>query len=120
MILGHVRDGFPRITLALPGRERIVTVEFVLDTGFDGELSVPGHVLNDLDAAFTVARSVLLPDNVRRNIRHFQIDLDWNDDERPTEVIALEGRPLLGNLLLEGCEITIDMQDGGEVVIDFP
>jgi hypothetical protein len=50
---------------------------------------------------------------------HHQIMLDWNEELRPTEIIMLDGRPLLGNLLLEGSQIQIDMTDGGEVVIDF-
>ena len=39
MMIGHVRDNFPRLMLTLPGRNGSVNVEFVVDTGFDGELT---------------------------------------------------------------------------------
>ena len=45
MILGHVRDYMPRVSLLLPGVNGLVSVEFILDTGFDGELSLPPSLL---------------------------------------------------------------------------
>lgn len=119
MMIGHVRDNLPRLMLSLPGRHGTVNVEFVVDTGFDGELTVPSRLLQELDTVFTSNHFVLLADSTRRDTPQFQIDLDWNEELRPTEIIALEGRPLLGNLLLYGCQLQIDMTDGGEVVVDF-
>src|SRR5437879_230398 len=116
MILGHVRDNFPYVTLALPGREGPLHVEFVIDTGFDGELALPASLLNDLDTAFIGDHAVLLADRTRRSIPHYEIEIDWHDEKRSTEVIALEGRPLLGNGLMEGSSVHIEMADGGEVV----
>jgi len=119
MIVGHVRDGFPRITLALPGLNGLLQVEFVLDTGFEGELTLPENLLREIDADFVATQTMLMADDSERRTRHFQIVLEWNEEARFTEVIALEGRPLLGNLLLEGCGVQIEMTDGGEVVVEF-
>lgn len=49
MILGHVRDGFPRIVLDLTGLRGVMRVEFLLDTGFEGELAVPLALMQQLD-----------------------------------------------------------------------
>ena len=119
MIQGHVRDNFPRVILSLPGPQSYINIEFVLDTGFDGELSIPSALIRELNTNFVTNRDILLADGSVRLTSLYEIMLDWDDDIRSTEVIVLEGRPLLGTLLLEGCQLQIDMNNGGEVVIDF-
>ena len=37
MIAGNIRDRLPRASLTLPGRVGDLTLEFVVDTGFDGD-----------------------------------------------------------------------------------
>jgi len=119
MIIGHVRNGFPLVTLALPGRRGTMYVEFILDTGFEGELSVPGHVMRELDSELRASHLFLMADGSDRRAKQYRLSMDWNEEERRTEIIELEGRPLLGNLLLEGCSVHMDMVDGGEVTIEF-
>ncbi len=46
MILGHVRDRFPRVSLSMPGRNGPLLVEFIVDTGFDGDLALPQSIIN--------------------------------------------------------------------------
>jgi clan AA aspartic protease len=118
MMLGVVRDNFPRVTLDLPGPQGFLRVEFVLDTGFEGELSVPLALMQRLDVSLTTHRALRLADGTLRHIPHYEISFDWLEEERLTEIIALEGRPLLGSMLLEGCSVLIEMQDGGEVEIE--
>ena len=62
MILGHVRDGFPRVTLTLPGNQGPLNVEFIIDTAFDGELSLPNPVLAQVQAALQMDKAVRLAD----------------------------------------------------------
>lgn len=59
-----------------------------------------------------------LADGTMRHIPHYEIMFNWMEEERITEIIALEGRPLLGSLLLENCSVLLEMQDGGQVEID--
>ncbi len=42
MIFGRVRGYMPRVSLVLPGMRGPLSVEFIVDTGFEGDLSV-GH-----------------------------------------------------------------------------
>lgn len=44
MIYGQFRDRFPRVPLDLPGRSGSVLVEFIMDTGFDGAITLPGSL----------------------------------------------------------------------------
>ncbi len=55
MILGEFRGHFPRITLTLPGIQGEVEVEFIVETGFDGDLALPEILLNQLVATVPVA-----------------------------------------------------------------
>jgi len=47
------------------------------------------------------------------------MDMDWDEDPRPTDVLLLEGTPLLGVNLLAGSLLQAEMTDGGEVSIEL-
>lgn len=118
MILGHVRDYMPRVSLTLPGVRGPVTVEFIVDTGFEGDLSVPSALLLRLDASFFKERRLQLADGSVIVRQAYFIDLDWGDAIRPTEVMVLENTPLLGAILMDESHSDSDMRTGGEVVIE--
>ena len=118
MMLGHVRDGFPRLVMPLPSARGSVQVEFILDTGFDGELALPHFLLQQLDVVFAGNRAVRLADGTQLNRPYYIITFAWNNGLRQTEVIGLEGQPLIGVELLAGFLIQIEMQDGGEVSME--
>jgi len=118
MTLGHVRDNFPRVALALPGLRGPLNVEFLVDTGFDGELALPSTLINQMEASFITERAVLLADGSQSKRPVYKVTLKWEDEPRITEVMLLEGAPLLGSELLAGYLLQIEMTDGGEVVIE--
>ncbi len=118
MMLGHVRDSFARLTLPLPGREGLVNVEFIVDTGFEGELSLPQHLLNQLVVSDASRRPVLLADGTRRERPFHKIIVDWHDEPRLAEALALDGNPLLGAELLAESLLQAEMTDGGEVSVE--
>jgi clan AA aspartic protease len=118
MTLGHVRDNFPRITLSLPGRNGPLSVEFIVDTGFDGELALPSALIGQLDASYSTERFVLLAANSPRRRPFYEVVLDGNGEPRVTDVMALDGNPLLGVELLSGNLLQIEMTDGGEVLLE--
>lgn len=118
MILGHVRDNLPRVTLPLPGVTEQVFIEFAVDTGFDGELALPSNLVRQLEAIFQGDKPILLADSFARTQPSFEVVLEWEDDSRPTEILVLEGIPLLGSVLLAGSLLQAEMTDGGEVSIE--
>ena len=102
MILGVFRDHFPRVTLKLPVDTGHVSVQFILDSGFDGDLALPSKIIRQLDAR-PMFRSVrALGDGTLLECPVYQLDLDWDDEPRTVEVIVLEHNPLLGTILLDG------------------
>jgi clan AA aspartic protease len=119
LILGVYRDHFPRITLTLPGSSGALAVEFILDTDFDGDLALPSSILRQLDVRPLFLSLRALGDGTLLECPVYQLEIDWNEEARTVEIIALEHNPLLGTTLMEGCQLDIDMSDGGEVVIEF-
>ena len=118
MILGYVRDYLPRVVITLPGLNGPLSVELIVDTGFDGDLSMPGGPLAQLHASFSMERIIRLADGSKRRRPYYDILLDWDGEERVTEVTVLENDPLLGALLLDGFNLQIEMTTGGVVQID--
>lgn len=118
MMLGHVRDDMPYLTLALPGVNGPLAVEFIVGTGFAGELALPRSLAEQLDGANPSSRPVRLADGAISLRPYFEITLEWADEERLVEVLLLEGEPLLGGMLLRGFQLRAEMTDGGEVEIE--
>src|SRR5690242_4221206 len=109
MIYGRVRDGFPRVTLSLPGIDGDLRVECILDTGFDGDLALPLPLLANLAILNSDSRLVRFADGSVRNRPHYEIEMEWRDESTLAEVIVIEGDPLLGTGLLAAGAIHIDM-----------
>lgn len=118
MTVGHVRDYFPRVTLTLAGRSGPLNVEFILDTAFDGELALPPSLLAQMDAAYASERSILLADSSVARRAVYEAVVEWEEEERITDVLVLDGNPLLGMIFLDGYHIHIEDSSGGEVVIE--
>src|SRR5436305_1157960 len=100
MIAGYVRDYLPRILLSLPGHNSPVSIEFIVDTGFDGDLSLPGSLLGHLAASFSTERIIRLADGSTLTRPYYEIQLEWDGEERIAEITVLENDPLLGAVLL--------------------
>ena len=118
MLYGHVRDHMPRLLLSLPGVEGPVTTEFCLDTGFEGELALPSSLAVKLQLEDVAPQTVAMADGSLRTAFVGYTTLVWDEERRSTEVLVLDGNPLVGMLLLEGPQIHIEAADGGEVVIE--
>jgi clan AA aspartic protease len=114
---GYVRDGFPRVTLPLPGFEGPAMVEFVIDTGFEGEMALPPALLSAVEASSPYEGRIRLADGSLRSRPYCNIVLNWDEGERLTRVLVLEGNPLIGNELMFGSSLEIEMIDGGSVVL---
>lgn len=118
MIVGHVRDRFPRVTLTLSAVDGPVDVEFLVDTGFDGDLSLPPPLLARIDGPVVSYARVVMADGSRRRIPAYEVEVEWDGERRVVEAVALDGQPLLGVVLMGGCNLQVEMFEGGEVSIE--
>lgn len=120
MIIGSVN---PRrhslVTLVVRGPAlQESSVEFLLDTGFNGALSLPAATVASLGLAPRDKAITTLADGSRVEVTLYRAQILWNGVERPATVVASGNQPLLGTSLLLGHRLTIDLVDGGRVIIE--
>lgn len=119
MLHGHVRDYAAHVLLTLPGEQGSLTAEFVVDTGFEGDLALPRSVVEKLQRLSSYeTRSFALADGSLRQLLICYIELQWDEEVRSVEVLVTDGRPLLGMVLMDGTYIGIDNRPGGEAVVE--
>jgi clan AA aspartic protease len=119
MIVGSVtadRDATINLDIADAGGQH-VTVTAVIDTGFNGWLTLPGVVISALSIAPIGARRVTLADGNDVDMGLYAAKVAW--DGLSVDVFALEaeGHPLVGMSLLYGYTLTVQVVDGGVVSI---
>ncbi|WP_221643415.1 MULTISPECIES: clan AA aspartic protease [unclassified Nostoc] len=95
-----------------------VEIECVIDTGFEGFLTLPSTVVTELDLPYVAPIKANLADNSRIIINVHQATILWNLAERIIPVLAMGRRPLIGTALLEDYHLSIDFCEGGTVLLD--
>jgi clan AA aspartic protease len=93
-------------------------VEAVIDTGFNGYLTLPGSVLRELRLRSVGARAVTLGDGSTAVLDLYRARLLWHDRERNVLVLQADGDPLLGMALLDGSRMSVDVVVDGIVRIE--
>jgi clan AA aspartic protease len=93
-------------------------VEAVIDTGFDGEITLPGATIRRLGYPYTGTASGILADGSEVQFDYHEGRVIWHGVVRPVAVIAAEGQPLIGMALLRGSRLILDAEPGGEVLVE--
>jgi len=95
-----------------------VSIQAVVDTGFNGYLTLPLNVLNALGASAAGTRRAELGDGNLVELDVYVVRVKWHDEDRDVLSLQAEATPLVGMSLLWGSRVGFDAQDGGEVSID--
>lgn len=95
-------------------------IEFVIDTGFVGYLTLPQAAIDALGLPFVRRLPANLADDTTINVRVYAATIVWHDEERDVEVLATGRRPLLGMLLLNGSLMDAAIYDGGQLSLRKP
>lgn len=120
MIRGRVAAGqraLVDITL-LGSQGQTLSLTTILDTGFEGYITLPPEAINALGLAPLTPSTYELANGQSVQFNTYLATVSWHG--RPRLVLALEanGVPLLGTSLLWGSRVTLEMQEGGPVIID--
>ena len=120
MMRGNVNSAkHPMILLKLSGLDgRSETVAALIDTGYDGNLTVTPEIAEKLAFPFREMRSFELGSGQIKDFPIHDARIEWDGkiiDSLST--IVTEGGVLIGMSLLEGYTLFIDAIDGGEVRI---
>jgi clan AA aspartic protease len=92
-----------------------LSINAIIDTGFDGDLTLPGEVFNSLRATKSGTRQMELADGSLVEMGSYLMEVNWFGHARDVVAIESESEPLLGMSLLWGSRVRID---GGDVAIE--
>lgn len=92
-------------------------VEAVIDTGFNGSMSLPSALIAMLGLAWRRRGRALLADGSESVFDIYEATVVWDGQPRRVAVDAADTDPLIGMSLLYGYELTIQAIDGGNVTI---
>lgn len=95
-----------------------LALEFVIDTGFEGALTLPPAAVKAMGLPYFAKIQAHLADAQRVATHVYRATIMWHGQDLEVAVIAMGKRPLLGTALLTGSYLGVDFRDGGEVRID--
>jgi clan AA aspartic protease len=120
MITGVV-NAQTEATIRLPvraadGREQ--EIEAVLDTGFNGSLTLPPAVIAGLGLQWRTRGLVMLANGTEHHCDIYGATVIWDGRPRNILVEAADTDPLVGLALLYGYGLHMQVIEGGSVVIE--
>ena len=105
------------LLLQIHGPNVHTTETAVIDTGYNGALTLPLSVVTALALTPRAPRTVMLGDASRHLLNFYEAEVVWNGQRRSIQVLCVEGVPLIGTALLQGCKMEADFVVGGPVHI---
>ncbi len=93
-------------------------VEATIDTGYNGFLTLPKALIDELDLLSAGPARAALGDGNEVRMELFIASVRWQEKLKDVLVLAAEGGILLGMAMLLGCRLTLDVEAGGMVAIE--
>jgi clan AA aspartic protease len=107
------------ITIMVRGEgKRSITLEAVLDTGFDGCLCLSPDDVSALRLPFIGKEVVILADGSDTELHVYQASVEWHGRLVRVPVIEAEGGALIGMALLRGSHVGLDVIEDGHVRVE--
>ena len=105
-----------QVTLLPPNQPKLA-IDFVIDTGFEGYLTLPKFAVEKLELPFAHRIVANLADDTGSKVSVHNLSIIWDDQVREIYVLAMGKRPLLGTKLLEDHDLKIHFAENGGVDI---
>ena len=124
MIEGRINDRYEpiiSITVTTPeGASR--EVEAVIDTGFNGFLSLPAELVEELGLPYLYSSRAFLADDRQVTLQTHQATINWDGQSRTVRASASGTTALVGMRLMEQHQVEMDVRREGAVRISqqFP
>ena len=93
-------------------------IEAVVDTGYNGFLTLPPVLVGELELPFVSSGEATLADGSAVSFDIHLVTVDWDGQARLIEADAAEVTPLVGMQLLAGHDLHVEVENGGRVVIE--
>jgi clan AA aspartic protease len=95
-----------------------LTIDFVVDTGFNGYLTLPPPAIAVMNLPLESSVVARLADGSEAEIPIHLARIRWNECEEVVTVLATGSKPLLGTALLQGFRLTVEFSDDGLVRLE--
>jgi clan AA aspartic protease len=120
MITGTVNADYEAvIRLRVQGSTgHVHEVDVIIDTGFNGFLTLPPVLVTTLGLTRRSRGRALLADGSEALFDIYGVTVLWDGQQRYVEADAVDTTPLVGMSLLEGHDLHIQVAEGGQVVIE--
>lgn len=92
-------------------------IEAVIDTGFDGWLSLPPDTIAELELPWSSLGRAALADGRKIDYDLYKAVVLWDRRQRLIEVDEADTAPLVGMAMLEGFELNVQVWSRGKVTI---
>ena len=93
------------------------TVEAVVDTGYDGFLTLPPPMIRELELEWLSNGHAILADGSECLFDLHEGEVIWDRRHMFIQVDSSDATPLVGMRLLEGFELTMQVRPDGPVLI---
>ena len=93
-------------------------IDAVIDTGFNGFLTLPSSIITALDLSWNASDIVTLGDGSETFFDLYSVTVFWDGQYREIDVAESETDPLIGMSLLYKYGLRIDVNEGGIVRVE--
>lgn len=117
MIAGIVNaDLEPIISISICGSDgKIYTQDAIVDTGFNGWLSLPPDLIAELNLRWKRRGRAILGDGSECVFNVYEAVLVWDGDILIIPVDEADSEPLIGMSLMEGYQLMVQVFENGRV-----
>lgn len=119
MITGRVSEDYEaiiRLKIQSPSGQRREE-DAVVDTGFNGFLTMPHSLIADLELTRRSRGRVGLADGSAEVLDIYGVTVVWDGQPKDTETYATGTIPLVGMALIDGYDLHVQVAVGGSVTI---
>jgi clan AA aspartic protease len=120
MIAGIVNGDFePIIPLSIYSvTGQIYTQDVIVDTGFNGWLSLPPSIIAELGLIWKRRGRAILGDGSECIFNVYEAVVLWDGEILTIPIDEADSEPLIGMSLMEGYQLTVQAIEGGRVELN--
>ena len=116
IVNGRCEATLPLIVGNTNGQRQVI--DAVIDTGFNGFLTLPSSIITALDLSWNASDIVTLGDGSETLFDLYSVTIIWDGQFREIDVAESETDPLIGMSLLYKYGLRIDAIEGGLVRVE--
>ncbi len=119
MIVGNISAEWDLLVpiRVLDKDEYVHRFEAVVDTGFNGHLTLPPHLIQEFGPPLIREVDMVVATDMTVRVNSYDCVVLWQNQRLRIPAMEAEGAPLIGIGLLWGSLLTAEITDNGEVAI---